>query len=68
MKLIACLIVLSLILAFWSTGLASPKVSTEPEGHIVLEQLQRDHSPIPPWWNWDMWVERVFGSVPGQLR
>lgn len=45
MKLIACLIVLSLILAFWSTGFASLKVSTEPEGHAdcssptVPEQL-----------------------------
>jgi IS1 family transposase len=62
MKLIACLIVLSLTLAFWSTGLGSPKVSTEPEGHIVLEQLQRDHSPILSWWGWDMWMKRTWPS------
>jgi len=62
MKLIACLIVLSAIFTFSSTGLVSPKVGTEPEGHIVLEQPQRDHSPIPSWWNWDMWMEMVFPS------
>jgi IS1 family transposase len=60
MKLIACLIVLSLISAFWSTGLVSPGASTVPEGHTVLEQLQRDHSPIPLGWGRDMWMERVF--------
>ena len=64
MKLIACLIVLSLILVFWSTGLAGPKVSTGLESHIVLEQLQRDHSPIPPWWSWDMWGEKGFPVSP----
>jgi len=59
MKLIACLIILSLIVAFSSTGLANPRASAVPESHIVPEQLQRDHSPIPPWWDLDMWVERI---------
>ena len=60
MKLIACLTILSSILAFSSTGLANPRASAVPESHIVPEQLQRDYSPIPPWWSWDMWGERVF--------
>jgi len=59
MKLIACLIVLSLISAFWSTGLVSPRVNPVPASHTVLEQLERDHAPIPPWWGWDMWAARV---------
>jgi hypothetical protein len=71
MKLIACLIVLSLISTYWSTDLASPEASTGPEGHAdcssptVPEQpcdklrttLHRDHPPIPLWWGWDMWAE-----------
>ena len=66
MKLIACLIVLSLIVAFWSTGLASPKASTVPEDLIVLEQLQRDHGPISLWWGWDVWGGRAY--PPGRRR
>jgi IS1 family transposase len=68
MKLIACLIVLSLISTYWSTDLASPEASTEPEGHAdcssptVPEQLHRDHPPIPLWWGWDMWAEWVSPS------
>ena len=60
MKPLVCLIVLSLLLAFLSTGLASSKLNTEPAEHSVLEQLQRDQTPLSPWWCWDMWVERVF--------
>ena len=60
MKLIACLIVLSSIFTFLSTGLAGPKISTEPEGHLVLDQLPRAPSPFPSWWSWDVWLERVF--------
>ena len=60
MKLIACLIVLSSIFTFLSTGLAGPKISTEPEGHLVLEQLPRAPSPFPSWWSWDVWLERGF--------
>ena len=73
MKLIACLIVLSLISAYWSTDLAGPEASTKSESQvgcsnpIVPEQpfdklrttLQRDHPPISLWWEWDMQVERV---------
>lgn len=65
MKLIACLIVLSLIIAFWSTDLTSPEARAEPEGHTgcssptVLEQLQGDHSPVPHRWGRDVWVERI---------
>jgi IS1 family transposase len=82
MKLIACLIILSLIVAFWSTGLASPGASTKPEGHAdcfsptVPEQpfdrlratLQRDHSLLPPGWGWDMWVKRVSPSCRRRRR
>jgi hypothetical protein len=72
MKLIACLIVLSLIVAFWSTGLASPIAGTGPRGHAVLEQSQKDHAPAPPWWGRDMWVERISPSdrrrLFGKLR
>ncbi len=74
MRLIACLIVLSLIIPFWSTGPTSPGAHIEPRdqagcsGPTVLEQpfgklrttLQRDHSPIPSWWDVDMWAERIF--------
>ncbi len=60
MKLIACLTILSLILAFSSTGPAGPKISTDSEGYIALEQLHGDPSPIPHWWCRDLWVERVF--------
>jgi len=68
MKLIVCLIVLSLISTYWSTGFAGPEASTEPEGQmgcsspIAPEQLQRDHPLIPPWWDWDMQVEKVCRS------
>ena len=41
MKPIVCLIVLSLIIALWSTGLASPRTSTKPGGHA-------DCPNIPP--------------------
>jgi IS1 family transposase len=82
MKLIACLIVLSLISTYWSTDLASPEASTESESHvdcsrlIVPEQpfdklrttLQRDDSPISPWWGWDMWVEWVSPSCRRRRR
>ena len=61
MKLIACLTVLSLISTFWSTGLVSLRASAAPEGHTVLEQLQRDYAPfpLPLRWGWDVWVDRV---------
>jgi IS1 family transposase len=70
MKLIACLIALSLIIAFWSTGLASPRAGTVPAGHTVPEQLQSDHAPfpLPLWWGWDVWVERVCASHRGRRR
>jgi hypothetical protein len=68
MKLIACLIVLSLISAFWSTGPVSPGASTVLEDHIVLEQLHRGHSPIPLWWSRDMWMERVFPACRRRRR
>lgn len=58
MKLIACLIVLSLIIPFWSTGLIRPRAGAGSEEPTVLEQLQRGHSPLPPWWDL-MWAERV---------
>jgi IS1 family transposase len=66
MKLIVCLVVLSLISAFWSTGLAGPGTSTVPEDHTVPEQLQRDHSPVSLWQACDMWIERAF--PPRQRR
>jgi IS1 family transposase len=68
MKLTACLIVLSLISVYWSTGLGNSRAVTEPEdqagcfGSTVPEQSQRDHPPLPPWWEWDMQVERVCRS------
>jgi len=74
MKLIVCLIVLSLISTYWSTDLASPEASAEPEGHVdcssptVPEQLHRDHPPIPLWWGWDMWAEWVFPSCRRRRR
>ena len=70
MKLTACLIVLSLISVYWSTGFGDSRAVTEPGGHAdcygptvtVLEQSQREHPPLPPWWEWDMQVERVCRS------
>jgi IS1 family transposase/transposase-like protein len=65
MKLIVCLLILSLICAFWSSGFIGSTVGEAPKGDIVLEQpfaklrtlLQRDPSPMPWWWRWDMWAE-----------
>jgi len=68
MKLTACLIILSLISAYWSTGTDNSRAVTVSEGQadcsspIVPEQpfdtlittLQRDHPPIPLWWDGDM--------------
>ena len=68
MKLTACLIILSLISAYWSTGPGNSRAVTVSEGQadcsspIVPEQVQRDHPPIPPWWDWDMQMERVCRS------
>ena len=68
MKLTACLIVLSLILTYWSTGLGNSRAVTEPEnpadwfGPTVREQSQRTQSSLPPWWEWDLLVERVCRS------
>ena len=68
MKLTAYLIVLSLILTYWSTGLGNSRAVTEPEGHAdrfgstVLEQSQRDQPPLRPWWKWDMQMEIVRRS------
>jgi IS1 family transposase len=57
MKLIACLIVLSLIFAFWSNSFIGSTISEAPKGHLVLEQLQTHRSPVPWWWRWDVWAE-----------
>ena len=65
MKPIACLIVLSLIFAFWSNSFIGSMASETPEGDVALEQpfdklrplLQRDQSPGPKWWTWDIWAE-----------
>lgn len=68
MKPIACLIILSLIFAFWSSGPAGLGVSAGLEDDAgcssptVFEQLQRDHVSTPLRWAWDMWVELVFPS------
>ena len=68
MKLIAYLIVLSLILTYWSTGFGNSRAVTKPEGHAdcfgstVLEQPQRDQPPLRPWWEWDMQMEIVRRS------
>ena len=65
MKPIACLIILSLIFAFWSNSFIGSTASEIPEGDVALEQpfdklrplLQRDQSPGPKWWTWDIWAE-----------
>ena len=68
MKLIACLIVLSLFFAFWSSGFIGSTVSEAPKGHTVLEQpfdrlrtlLQSDRSPVAGRWTWDVWAEWIW--------
>ena len=61
MKLMVCLTVtLSLVFAFWSSGIATPKESRVSEGCVVAEQLDRNWAPISFWWSRDGWVERVF--------
>ncbi len=66
MKLRACLVVLSLIIPFWSTGHTNPRANIGTGGHAgcssptVLEQLQRDHAPTPFLWDVDMWAERIL--------
>ena len=57
MKLIACLLILSLFFAFWSNSFTGPTVGEAPEGEVVLEQLYRGPSPLPWWWRWDVWAE-----------
>jgi len=59
MKLIACLIVLSLVFAFWSSGFTSSTINGALGDHVVLEQLRSDRSPTPTWWTWDIWAERL---------
>ena len=56
MKLIACLLILSLFFAFWSNSFTGPTVGEAPEGEVVLEQLYRGPSPLPWWWR-DVWAE-----------
>jgi IS1 family transposase len=76
MKLTACLIILSLISAYWSTGTGNSRAVTVSEGQadcssrVAPEQpfdklratLQRDHPPIPLWWDWDMQMAKVCRS------
>jgi IS1 family transposase len=65
MKLIACLIVLSLVFAFWSSGFTSSTMSGALRDHMVeahgraplLEQLRSDRSPAPSWWAREIWAE-----------
>ena len=65
MKLIAYLVVVSLIFAFWSYGFSCSTASGTPKGHVAPEQpfdwlrtvLRRDRSPAPEWWTWDVWAE-----------
>lgn len=67
MRLTACLTILSLILAYWSTGPGGCRTVVAPEsqagrsGPLVLEQL-RNPPPASPWWDVEMWAERVFPS------
>lgn len=61
MKLMVCLTVtLSLVFAFWPADLATPKASGVSEGRVVVEQLDRNWSPISFWWSRVGWVEMVF--------
>jgi len=57
MKLIVCLVVLSLIFVFSSNGIVGSTADEVPTGHAVLEQLQRSPSSPPGWWTWDVWAE-----------
>ena len=70
MKLIACLVVLSVVFAFWSNGFTGSTVSEATKSHVVLEQsfdrlrtpLQRDQSSVAGWWTWDVWAEWLLPS------
>ena len=57
MKLIACLIVLSLIFVFWSSALTDSTVRRMPKGHPVLEQPPSHQAVRPRWWSWEIWAE-----------
>jgi IS1 family transposase/transposase-like protein len=57
MKLIACLMVLSLVFAFWPSGFMVSTVSEISKDHVVLEQLHSDQPPVAGWWTWDVWAE-----------
>jgi IS1 family transposase len=57
MKLIACLIVLSLVFVFWSSGFVSSIVDEGSKGVKALEQPHRDLSPGMTGWTWEVWAE-----------
>jgi len=73
MKLIACLVILSLFFAFWSSGFMVSTISEIPKDHAVLDQsfdrpfvrlrvwlrtpLHIGQSFERGWWTWDVWAE-----------
>ena len=65
MKLIVCLVVLSLFFVFWSSAFIVSTASEVPKGHTVLEQafdrfrtsIGGDQSSVTGWWTWDVWAE-----------
>ena len=65
MRLIACLLVLSVIFTFWSADLTDVRVSTESGNQIVLEQFQREQLPTAPGGRWVGWVQ---GILPPRRR
>ena len=62
MKLIACLLILSVIFTFWSTGSTDAKVNTASREHLVLEQFQRGRLPTTLGGRWVAWVNVIFPS------
>ncbi len=60
MKPIACLSVLSLIFALWSSSLVGSTPSPALNGHIVLEQLHNDQPTVPGQHTGDLWAEWIW--------
>ena len=57
MKLIACLVILSLIFVFWSSALTDSTVRKTPKDYPVLEQFHSYRAFRPSWWSWEIWSE-----------